>query len=294
MNEVGKTTNDTEVEWLKMLLAVLAAVALAIIYLFALPNKDTESAWQNLARASIPSGIVVLLAAVIVYFLFYRRGLTLGQQVLRILQRVEPAEHVLATSNNQTSSIQLRSNYLNASLSAIEFIKENQITRAQIIAYSSTHVSSIIEQLKNEHCTIQLMIAHPENAVSGPQKKRIWERIDDLLTVTFADSQVRDNITIRFYRAPASLSGVRLEGRGVSLVAVGWYTYTFDADQSGIRGHDNPVIEAKAVGKGGSQESERAEGSDRLGVFFGRSFQWLWEREDTSSLEEVMRLRHSR
>jgi len=74
------------IEWLKVLLSLLAAALLAAVFL--LVPADAQSArWLQLVMATIPSALVVLVAIPIIYFLLQRRGLTSAQRLPLLLQQ---------------------------------------------------------------------------------------------------------------------------------------------------------------------------------------------------------------
>ena len=65
---------DDAVQWLLMLLSFLAALFLALAYVFALP--ENAAGVQKLLRDCIPSAIVALISVPTIYFILYKRGLT--------------------------------------------------------------------------------------------------------------------------------------------------------------------------------------------------------------------------
>jgi len=77
--------NDN-IEWLKVLLSLMAAALLAVLFLL-VPVDSQSARWLQLVMATIPSALVVLVAFPIIYFLLQRRGLTAEQQLPMLLQQ---------------------------------------------------------------------------------------------------------------------------------------------------------------------------------------------------------------
>ena len=65
------------VKWFQVLLAVVLLVPICLCYVKL--AKTPEPSWLNLFLDSIPSAVVVLIAVPLVYFAFYRPGLTEAQ-----------------------------------------------------------------------------------------------------------------------------------------------------------------------------------------------------------------------
>jgi len=68
------------VEWLKVLLSLVAAALLVVIFL-AVPVDNQSARWLQLVMAAIPSGLVVLIAVPIIYFILEKKGLTRQMQL---------------------------------------------------------------------------------------------------------------------------------------------------------------------------------------------------------------------
>ena len=80
MNKQLQTPLHDLIEWLKMLVALVAAVLLVVVYVL-VPVDEQTPRWLQLIIATIPSALVVLIAIPVVYILLYRRGLTFKQQI---------------------------------------------------------------------------------------------------------------------------------------------------------------------------------------------------------------------
>ena len=80
------------IEWLKVLLSLLAAGLLVVIFL-SVPVDNQSPRWLQLMIGIIPDALVVLIAIPIIYFLLEKRGLTWQQQLPALLQAasVQPA-----------------------------------------------------------------------------------------------------------------------------------------------------------------------------------------------------------
>jgi hypothetical protein len=74
------------VEWLKVLLSLVAAALLAVVFVL-VPVDGQSSRWLQLLMATIPEALVVLVAIPIIYFLLQRRGLTSEQHLSARLEQ---------------------------------------------------------------------------------------------------------------------------------------------------------------------------------------------------------------
>jgi hypothetical protein len=96
-----EAVNDN-IEWLKVLLSLMAAALLAVIFLL-VPVDGQSPRWLQLVMATIPSALVVLVAFPIIYFLLQRRGLTAEQQLPILLQQA--LKHPMAPDENQITHL---------------------------------------------------------------------------------------------------------------------------------------------------------------------------------------------
>ena len=70
-----KTNGNTQIEWLKVVLALVAAGALVLTYILLFGTSTPRNHLIDLIINTIPSAIVVLGTFVVLYFLLYRVGI---------------------------------------------------------------------------------------------------------------------------------------------------------------------------------------------------------------------------
>ena len=136
--------------------------------------------------------------------------------------------------------------------------------KARLIEYSTSSIKDILDALDKNEFKVQLLIQHPENAVSQLQKRKIWTAICDFHIYIQNYSK---NFEIRCYKNIASLRGRHI-GENISIGHYIHYksrTSTNDEFDS-ILGHSSPMI---------TFEQYTREGKIVL-KFFNKCFDELW------------------
>src|SRR5205807_1543600 len=97
----------------------------------------------------------------------------------------------------------------------------------------------LLEELfkANPQVTVNLLLSHPEAAISGFERRRIEVSLEYLL----AKLSDYPNLSVRCYRAPGSIRGRVFDGR---LVTMGWYTYHTRRGREELQGHLNAMVTA--------------------------------------------------
>ena len=151
-----------------------------------------------------------------------------------------------------------------------KFIDLYNVKEAKILHYSGEYVSQVIEKLLQKKAAVKLLLGHP-GAVPKTSMWRIvlrsWERfvpnkrqgIDtrsgshDLRgfqnnkMMTFHQKMETDfingeNLDIKYYMEPASIRGIKLDDRFLS---IGWYTYRPKVSNGNVPwlyGHNNATV----------------------------------------------------
>jgi len=184
-------------------------------------------------------------------------------------KRDKQVEEILSLLK-ESKDLHVSSDQLEASRELIEFVERNKPERADLIELSSATVDSLMESLKRVNCHVRLLIQDPDHAVTDYQKRRIQQRIRDLLNLTLKEYP---RFEVRLYAVPSSIRG-RLIGEDI--INIGWYTYS--SDEIGVYGHVNPLITTRA-----STQEGRI-----LCKMFQRSFDWLWNHPKTVALGEAI------
>lgn len=159
-------------------------------------------------------------------------------------------------------------------LDLLSFVVQEKPRTAKLLEYSSATVHGILSSLVANSSDIQLLLQHPEFAVTSQQGDRICSQIK-AYSIEFEEYP---QLRIRCYRERASVRGRKVDER---LIYVGWYRYlTIQAANQPlvetVWGHNNPLI---------SPSSEAKESFNVMNQWFDQVFSQLWENGYT--LKEV-------
>lgn len=119
----------------------------------------------------------------------------------------------------------------------IRYIRLKKPSKVDLIEYSSGTILLLLQNLKRVKCQIRLLIKHPDTSISDFQRKKICQRIRELIGVDFKNYR---KVEIRCYKQFASLRGRKFDD---DFISIGWYTPTIKVEGE-ILGHGNPMINA--------------------------------------------------
>ncbi len=195
----------------------------------------------------------------IINFLILLFVLDAVHYLINIKKKLEDKDRVKFHSIQSDTSIDINN-----------YIKENKPQNADLLEYSSATITDTIDNLKKINCNIRLLIAHPNIATSELQKRRILNRIENLVGIDFKGYK---NVQIKCYEkysysdveyyAFASIRGRKFDD---NFICFGWYTPT-DKLEGGICGHSNPMICAYTESEPGKI----------LKKHFDETFELLWK-----------------
>jgi hypothetical protein len=149
-----------------------------------------------------------------------------------------------------------------------EFIEKERPETCDLLEYSTSSTRALLQELRKANVRMRLLICHPEKAVSPHERKTIELGIENIRR----DFKNYRRITVRQYRAPASLRGRNIGGK---LINVGWYLYSITEDEVvDIRGHDIMMLTSDANTPQGHKLKE----------MFSRAFDALWNDPTTVEL----------
>lgn len=142
-------------------------------------------------------------------------------------------------------------------------------SRIDLIEYAGGSALPLIREIQRRRIPVRILVKHPDT-VSGVQRLRMTSTLDTFYNSIFAQS---DDFEIRCYRLPYS---VRARRFGNSFLELGWLTP--DPKRQTAYGHGNPsiMVDLKVV------ENQTFE------EFFDRSFDTLWEAQDTEDGRAVL------
>ncbi len=155
-----------------------------------------------------------------------------------------------------------------------QFIRDNPNGHAKLIEYSSLSIGSILEELRMNHWTADILLKHPGFVSVTKQKGRIKEGYKNIRSQF---DQCLDSIEVRCYTLPASIRGRSFNDK---LINIGWYSYTDSnsADQPGIYGSKNCMINSLASTSNG----------EHLKNMFTIAFDSLWTSSSTKPADRVL------
>jgi hypothetical protein len=141
------------------------------------------------------------------------------------------------------------------------YVQRRRPSTVDMIEYSGGTVIALLEELcgANPRVRIRVLMCHPESALSGFERRRIEVNLEYLA----AKMSDHTGITVRCYRAPASIRGRFFDG---DLVTVGWYTYHQRRGRPELQGHLNAMVTGSVSTPEGA----------KLHVTFARAFEDLW------------------
>lgn len=145
----------------------------------------------------------------------------------------------------------------------IEAVAYCRSEKADLLEYAGATTLPLIRAIQREDVPMRMLIKHPET-ITGIQKQRMIVTLDTLYNSIFQDHTAP--FEIRCYRLPYSLRARRL---GNELLELGWLTP--DIEHETAYGHGNPSI---LVDLSTSR-------NDYLREFFNRTFNDLWEHDET-------------
>lgn len=157
-------------------------------------------------------------------------------------------------------------NQSSADLDLLSFVVHKEPRKAKLLEYSSATVHGIVSNLITVNTDIQLLLQHPNWAVSDEQRSRICAQIKGY-SMEFPENQ---HLRIRCYRARASVRGRKFDDK---LMHLGWYRYEAIQSQNEewterIWGHNNPLI---------SPTGEAKEIFNQLNEWFDVIFDEYWD-----------------
>lgn len=188
-----------------------------------------------------PTAIYYATLAVLVIVLY---------NTLKILRGTQP--QILISKDNDVNV-----NHL------CEYVAANKIVKAQMIQYSGDMVRGLIEKLLNRGAKVELLLQHPDNMINQFQKTKM----NTVLATVKNDFKDFHNLSIRYYKEPASIKAVKFDDK---LLSMGWYTYRnkkSDDKEPWLYGHNNAAI---------SVHMEHGEGRDLVATF-NEVFKILWD-----------------
>jgi hypothetical protein len=169
-------------------------------------------------------------------------------------------------SGDETSRVSIFRDEPRAYPALRDHIERRRPKRADLIEYSTATIHDLLENLKDSHTALRILICNPDHAVNDFQRDRITDRIRDLITLTFREYHT---VEVRMYRLPASLRGRLIDD---DYVTVGWHTYGHG--DAGLSGHTNPMVSCRT-----DNEQGRA-----IRDMFTEAFNRLWSDDTTTVL----------
>jgi hypothetical protein len=153
------------------------------------------------------------------------------------------------------------------------FIRERPPKKAELLEYSAWQIEWLLSELKRARSSVRILIAHPDQAVSEAEKRRIEDNLSTL-------SRNYAEYDVRLYRAPAGLRGRKIE----SLLILGWYTHAYENQELCIHGHENSIVVTQTYTREGKIFDE----------MFEKTFNALWNDENSIPLKSFERTNAAR
>jgi len=163
-----------------------------------------------------------------------------------------------------------------------KYIESHEIKHAKLIQYSGQKVTEIVELLLSRGVKVEMLLHYPGELLREPKKTPNGYQLSKSSQFQVAVRDYfrnRENLTIRYYKEPASIRGIKCDDKFLS---IGWYTYrnqSIESTKPWLYGHNNATIHVTLT---------YAEAQD-LNDTFEEVFQTLWNSSlDHSDVEDVI------
>lgn len=172
-------------------------------------------------------------------------------------QRIEASTWILENQDESLPRLQ-------------QAVRRSQKDGVDLLEYAGATILPLIREIQRNGVSMRMLVQHPDK-ISGIQKQRMLATLDTILNSIFEND--KSNVEIRCYKLPFSVRGRRL---GNELLEIGWLTH--DLKRQTTYGHQNPSVIADLF----IRENEH------LRIFFERTFEDLWNHEETEDGREVL------
>ncbi len=118
-----------------------------------------------------------------------------------------------------------------------DFLYTNSVKHAKMIEYDADSVRPILVQMLTAGTKVDLLLQHPDEAISEHQRDRILAQIRGKV-----DLPNHKRLNVAYYKDIASIRGRKFDEKYFS---IGWYTYDrrrYDGRSRQVTGDVNPVM----------------------------------------------------